>query len=204
MWSFHAETSRWPSGWNTSTQMFESCAWDGVARRRICGAGANSAGAGRDAGEVVTAGVDDDEAELVWASLLFLYVHTGQPFLHGMDIEHSYRLVKRCTSGSWVKREGGRKGGRSISRSSSVEAARRSRAGFYLRSTSMAVWRPHSALDSPVVRARRLEVTRTRVPLRVAYRVGRAPHPAGPCHWYPLVQGFKFKNTILYDTLICI
>jgi hypothetical protein len=50
--------------------MFESCAWDGVARRRICGAGANSAGAGRDAGEVVTAGVDDDEAELVWASLL--------------------------------------------------------------------------------------------------------------------------------------
>jgi hypothetical protein len=70
VWSFHTEMSRWPSGWNISTQMFESCAWDGVVRRRICGAGANSEGVGCDAGEVVTAGVDDDEAELVWASLL--------------------------------------------------------------------------------------------------------------------------------------
>jgi hypothetical protein len=37
--------------------------WEGVARRGVSGAGADTAGAGRaagDAGEVATAGVDDD------------------------------------------------------------------------------------------------------------------------------------------------
>jgi hypothetical protein len=63
MWSYHVETYRWPSGWNISTHGFELSTWESVARRGVCSAGANIAGAGHaagDAGEVATAGADDD------------------------------------------------------------------------------------------------------------------------------------------------
>jgi hypothetical protein len=60
VWSFEAETRRWPSGWNVKAQTFESCAWESVARGGICGAGAeNVADAVCDADEVPPA-VDDD------------------------------------------------------------------------------------------------------------------------------------------------
>jgi len=57
------ETSRWPSGWNISTQGFGFSTWESIARRAVRGAGADIAGARRaegNAGEVATAGVDDD------------------------------------------------------------------------------------------------------------------------------------------------
>jgi hypothetical protein len=40
VWSFEAETRRWPKGWKVRAQTFESCAWESVARGAICGAGA--------------------------------------------------------------------------------------------------------------------------------------------------------------------
>ena len=57
VWSFHVETSRWPSGWNMNTQVFGLSTWESVARREVCDAGADIAGAGAgraagDAGEV--------------------------------------------------------------------------------------------------------------------------------------------------------
>jgi len=55
VWSFDAEMSRWPSGWNVSTYMFESCAWESVVRGVICGVGAESAGVACDTGEVAAA-----------------------------------------------------------------------------------------------------------------------------------------------------
>jgi len=57
VWSFHVETSGWPSGWNISTQGFGLSTWESVARRGVRGAGADIAG---DAGEVATAGAEDD------------------------------------------------------------------------------------------------------------------------------------------------
>jgi hypothetical protein len=62
VWAFDSETRRWPGGWDVSTQMLDSCAWDSVARRGIYGVGADSAGTACDAREVATAGVDDDRA----------------------------------------------------------------------------------------------------------------------------------------------
>jgi hypothetical protein len=56
MWAFDVETSRWPSRWNISTQMFEPWGWDCAARRGICRPGADSAATAYDVGEVATAG----------------------------------------------------------------------------------------------------------------------------------------------------
>jgi hypothetical protein len=62
VWSFDAEMSRWPSGWNVSTYMFESCAWESVVRGVICGVSAESAGAACDSNTGEVAAADDDKA----------------------------------------------------------------------------------------------------------------------------------------------
>jgi len=61
VWSFEAETRRWPSGWKVRAQTFESCAWESVARGGICGTGAERAGPACDAGEVVVPAVVEDD-----------------------------------------------------------------------------------------------------------------------------------------------
>lgn len=62
VWSFEAETRRWPSGWKVRAQTFESCAWESVARGGICGAGAGIVG---PCGEVAW-DADADAGEVTW------------------------------------------------------------------------------------------------------------------------------------------